>query len=196
MTAPRPATVVPRTATAAQPTASADGELGCESRCLEDLHLGDVWRSEWREISGEDVGSFAELTGDDDPLHATSDAPGSTSGAPGSRSLRSPFGEPVAHGLLGLGVMAGLSASSPRTSTLALVEIREWAFEHPIFFGNRVQVVTEIEAIESHGRRAGRVTWYRQLFNQDGRVVQRGRIVTLVARRDSLRHSRSGRPVE
>ncbi len=174
----------PRTAPADPPAAGTDGHPSSEPLCLEDLSVGDVWRSEWREITGKDVVSFAELTGDHDPLHTTSTGNG-------SRTLRSPFGEPVAHGLLGLGVMAGLSASSPRTSTLALVEVRDWTFEHPIFFGNRVQVMTEIEAIESHGRRTGRVTWYRQLFNQDGRVVQQGRIVTLVARRAPLRQSDS-----
>jgi acyl dehydratase len=50
-----------------------------------------------------------------------------------------------------------------------------------------VQVVTEIEEIQQHGRRAGRVTWRRQLLNQHGRVVQRGRFVSLVASRDRSR---------
>ncbi len=108
------------------------------------------------------------LTGDDDPLHR-------------SDSQQSPFGEPVAHGLLGLSVLAGLSTRSPNVATLALVGITEWQFESPIFFGDRVQVVTEIEEIQQHGRRAGRVTWRRQLLNQHGRVVQRGRFVSLVA---------------
>ena len=109
-----------------------------------------------------------------DPLH-TDD--GSTS----------PFGEPVAHGLLGLSVLAGLSTKHPNVATLALVGISDWQFEAPIFFGDRVQVSTEIEEIQQHGRRAGRVTWVRQLLNHHGRVVQRGRFVSLVATRARAR---------
>lgn len=135
---------------------------------LEDMQVGDRWVSDWREITGDDVAEFAMLTGDNDPLHTPEGA-------------GSPFGEPVAHGLLGLSVLAGLSSEKPNVATLALVGISDWQFEAPIFFGDRVQVATEIESIQQHGRRAGRVTWIRQLLNQHGRVVQRGRIISLVA---------------
>lgn len=139
---------------------------------LEDMQVGDRWLSQWREITADDVADFAALTGDHDPLHTPA----------GSTALSgSPFGEPVAHGLLGLSILAGLSSSRPNVATLALVGLSDWQFEAPIFFGDRVQVITEIERIDQHGRRAGRVTWIRQLQNQHGRIVQRGRFVSLVA---------------
>lgn len=141
---------------------------------FEDLQVGDRWLSEWREITADDVAAFAELTGDHDPLHSASGG-------------SSPFGEPVAHGLLGLSVLAGLSSGRPRASTLALIGIMDWQFEAPIFFGDVVQVATEVEVVQQHGRRSGRVTWIRQLLNQDGRVVQRGRFLTLVATRARVR---------
>ena len=136
---------------------------------FEQLAAGDQWWSPFREVSGEDVSQFALLTGDDDPLHTEA-------------AVESPFGEPVAHGLLGLSIMAGLSCRHPRVATLALVEIEQWRFESPIFFGDRVRVMTEVASVSPHGRRAGRVVWVRQLVNQDGRVVQRGRIISLVAK--------------
>ncbi|WP_442507518.1 MaoC family dehydratase [Novipirellula sp. SH528] len=142
---------------------------------LEDMKVGDRWSSPWREITGEDVADFARLTGDHDSLHS-------------STSSASPFGEPVAHGLLGLSVLAGLGSDHPNASTLALVGISDWQFEAPIFFGDRVQVVTEVVQIQQHGRRAGRVTWLRQLVNQHGKIVQRGNFVTLVATRSRARH--------
>ncbi|TWU37311.1 MaoC family dehydratase [Novipirellula artificiosorum] len=142
---------------------------------LEDMKVGDSWRSPSREITADDVADFALLTGDNDPLHS-------------SDAARSPFGEPVAHGLLGLSVLAGLSSEYPNAATLALVGISDWQFEAPIFFGDRVQVCTTVEQIQSHGRRSGRVTWIRQLLNQHGKVVQRGRFVTLVATRARARH--------
>jgi acyl dehydratase len=143
---------------------------------LEDMHVGDHWLSGWREITASDVAHFAALTGDHDPLHAV-------------EAFSSPFGEPVAHGLLGLSVLAGLSTEHPNAATLALVGISDWRFEAPIFFGDRVQVLTQIEEIQQHGRRAGRVTWIRQLLNQHGRVVQRGCFITLVASRSRARRS-------
>lgn len=141
---------------------------------LEDMKVGDRWLSEWRKITSDDVADFATLTGDHDPLHT-------------EEGEESPFGEPVAHGLLGLSVLAGLSTEHPNAATLALVGISDWQFEAPIFFGDKVQVLTEIQEIQQHGRRAGRVTWTRQLLNQKGKVVQRGRFVSLVATRARAR---------
>ncbi|GAA5508099.1 hypothetical protein Rcae01_03564 [Novipirellula caenicola] len=146
---------------------------------LEDMKIGDRWSSPWREITADDVADFARLTGDHDSLHC-------------SNSSASPFGEPVAHGLLGLSVLAGLGSDHPNAATLALVGISDWQFEAPIFFADRVQVITEVVQIQQHGRRAGRVTWLRQLVNQHGRVVQRGNFVTLVATRSRARHLSSG----
>lgn len=137
----------------------------------EDIKLGDVWTTDPREVTADDVADFAVLTGDHDPLHA------------GDASA-SPFGEPVAHGLLGLSVMAGLSSECPNTATLALVSVNDWQFLAPIFFGDHVHVRTEVESIEPHGRRAAKIIWFRKLINQDGRVVQQGRLTTLVATRE------------
>ena len=141
----------------------------------EDLSVGDSWSSEWREISGDDVADFAELTGDHDPLHTD------TSGA------SSPYGEPIAHGLLGLSVMAGLSTLFPRVATLAFTTIADWEFKAPIFFGNKVQVVTEVESMQPHGRRASRIVWFRRLLNEDGKILQQGRLITLVSSKSRVR---------
>ena len=141
---------------------------------LEDLQVGDHWLSDEREITAEDVADFALLTGDHDPLHEDG-------------GMASPFGEPVAHGLLGLSVLAGLSSSRPTVATLALVGISDWQFESPVFFGDIVCVRTEVRELQPHGRRAGRVTWIRELVNQHGRVVQRGHFVTLVSSRSRIR---------
>lgn len=139
---------------------------------FEDLLVGKRWTSEDREITADDVADFAELTGDHDPLHTDQ-----------LNGKLSPFGGPVAHGLLGLSVLAGLSSQQPAVSTLALVSIADWRFEAPIFFGDTVHVVTTVMEAVLHGRRAGRVTWLRQLVNQSNRIVQQGTFVTLVSTR-------------
>lgn len=139
---------------------------------FEDLQAGDCWTSVSREVTAEDVADFAELTGDHDPLHTDQLV-----------ATDSPFGGPIAHGLLGLGVLAGLSSTCPNVATLALIGISDWEFDAPIFFGDVVHVVTRVIDVANHGRRAGRVTWLRQLVNQNNRIVQKGTFVTLVAGR-------------
>ena len=92
-----------------------------ETLYCEDLQVGDEWLSPWRTISANDVRAFSELTGDFDPLH-DEDENGE------SLMPKSPFGRPVAHGLLGLSVLAGLSTEYPRAATLALVSVSDWNF--------------------------------------------------------------------
>lgn len=136
----------------------------------EDLRIGQMWRSPSRAITAADVRAFAKLTGDDDPLHDEVDS-------------GSPFGQPVAHGLLGLSVLAGLGVEHPRTATLALVGITDWQFNSPIYFGQCVYVETTLEQMEPHGRRACKAVWLRRLVAESGRTLQCGRFVTLVAAR-------------
>ena len=144
---------------------------------FEDLAAGQSWLTPLREITAEDVALFAQLTGDHTSLHE--DNPGG-----------SPFGKPVVHGLLGLSIMAGLSASCPNLETLALVSVGPWEFRRPIYFGDVVRAESEIVVLESAGRRAGRVFWRRRLLGPNGEVYQEGELETLVARRTPLRGKR------
>lgn len=146
-----------------------------EALYVEDLSVGDVWHSPRRIIRQSDVDDFAKLTGDHTPLHGD--------------NATSPFGGPIAHGLLGLSVLAGLSTEHPRVATLALTELSDWKFDAPVFFGDAVSVITTLVDIQPHGRRAARVTWLRELVNQNGNVVQRGHFISLVATRARARKS-------
>ncbi len=150
------------TATALESVPPADPILYAE-----DLAVGDVWLTEMRQITDSDVQVFADLTGDHTPLH-------------GDQGSGSPYGKPIAHGLLGLSVLAGLGTNHPKASTLAFVAVEDWRFVAPVFFGDRVQARNEIVQIEPHGRRAVKVRWLRQLIDETGRVAQEGYFVTLV----------------
>jgi acyl dehydratase len=136
-----------------------------------DLRVGDEWTSPGRTIGRSEVTCFAGLSGDFNPLHIDHDW----------ATRRGPFGQPVAHGLLGLAIASGLASHSPRVATLALVQVIEWSFLKPILFDDTIRVLTRVEALEpkSRGRR-GLVTWRRTLLNQRGEVVQEGRTQTLV----------------
>ncbi len=137
---------------------------------LADLTPGDQWLTPARTVAQCDINAFAGLSGDFNPLHM--DALTARGG---------PFGGIVAHGLLGLALTSGLVSHAPRVETLALLSVLEWRFLEPIRPGDTLHVESRVESIEERARgRRGVVTWHRRLINQDGKVVQEGRIQTLV----------------
>ena len=140
-----------------------------EPLSFEELRIGDRWESRGRTITETDVVHFAGLTGDYDPLHVDH-----------KFARQSPFGKPIAHGLLGLSMLAGLSSTCPAVQTAAFLGLRDWEFVRPIFIGDTVRAITKVVELERSGRRHGRVVWDRQLVNQPGEVVQRGLFDTLV----------------
>lgn len=137
---------------------------------FEELQIGDSWKSHARTITETDVVNFACLTGDFDPLHIDHES-----------AAESPFGRPVAHGLLGLAYLAGLGTHAPSVHTVAFLGIKDWGFQKPIFVGDTIHAVTRVVAVATSGRRTGRVIWHRELVNQDGEIVQSGTFETAVA---------------
>jgi acyl dehydratase len=137
---------------------------------LEDLVVGDEWESPCRTVTEADVVGFAGLSGDFNALHVDHEA-----------SRHGPFRKPVAHGLLGLAIASGLASQSPRVATLAFLQIRDWKFSRPIYFGDTVQVISRVHGLESRSRgRRGVVIWHRRLVNQEGQTLQEGFTETLV----------------
>lgn len=150
---------------------------------FEDLKEGDSWRSPSRVITTDDVLDFANLTGDRDPLHVDP-----------VYAANTPFRQPIAHGLLGLSFMAGLSSLHPSVRTTAFLGIHEWQFLKPIFIGDSIYVVTKIVDLQDHGRKNGMVRWFRQVLNGMGQVVQQGGLTTIVAKSGSYRRINAGQP--
>ncbi len=96
-------------------------------------------------------------------------------------AMNTPFGKPIAHGLLGMALTSGLTINSPPMRTLAFVGIRDWKFLEPIYIGDTVHVKTTLieKEVRARGRRA-LITWQREVINQEGKVVQKGITMTLV----------------
>ena len=143
----------------------------------DDLSVGDRWVSPSRQVTEADVAQFADLTGDYDPLHVDEEF-----------AKQTPFRQPIAHGLLGLSLVAGVGSESPNVETVVFLGVQDWKFLKPIFFDDSVHVVTTVKTLQSNGRRRGHVTWHRQLVNHDGIVVQEGILLSLVARRSASLH--------
>jgi acyl dehydratase len=87
-------------------------------------------RSRGRTITEADVVAFAGLTGDFHPQHVDAEwAAGSV------------FGERVAHGLLVLGLAAGLVDFDP-DEVIALRGVRDAVFKRPVRIGDTIRVET------------------------------------------------------
>lgn len=139
---------------------------------FEDLKIGDQWTSRSRTVAVDDVRQFASLTGDFNPLHWDDDY-----------ARETPFGRPIAHGLLGLSIGAGLSSECPMVETIAFLGVSQWRFLKPIYHGDTVHLVTQVIELEAKGRKRGRVCWKQTVLNQHDQVVQEGVFETLITRR-------------
>jgi acyl dehydratase len=151
---------------------------------FDDLVIGDEWESPCRTVTEADVVAFAGLSGDFNPIHVDHE-----------QARRSPFGRPIAHGLLGLALASGLASAAPRVDTMAFLAILDWKFLHPIVFGDTIQVITRVVALEPRSRgRRGVVTWHRRLINQHGKTLQEGTTQTLVRSRQHPEAAESNAP--
>jgi len=142
----------------------------------EDFELGLVMHSGARTITEHDIISFAGMTGDFSPIHMDAEF-----------SKASPFGERIAHGLLGLVIAQGLVALTGHIwdSGVASLSWRNWEFKAPIRIGDTLRVrwtVTEKRKSRSQPG-LGLITEFIELVNQNGAIVQQGEHVTLLKRR-------------
>lgn len=140
----------------------------------EDFELGQEFISPGRTITEHDVLTFAGLSGDFNQLHTNNEFAKNTQ-----------FGQPIAHGLLGLSVTSGLlsRAGLAEGTILAFLGLT-WNFTAPIFFGDTVHAkMTVQEKRETSKPDRGIITRLVELINQHGTVVQKGTMTTMVRRR-------------
>ncbi|MGW4335429.1 MaoC/PaaZ C-terminal domain-containing protein [Rhodococcus koreensis] len=144
---------------------------------FEDFTVGDTFITSKRTIDKPEISMFAALSGDFNPIH-TDD----------TFAEASPFGQRIAHGLLGVTVMTGLSIRLGiwEAATIALLGIRDWKFMKPIFAGDTVHAVIEItdKRLTSDGQRGVLERAYT-LVNQRGETVQQGALPLMVKCRPS-----------
>ncbi|QJW99153.1 MaoC family dehydratase [Frigoriglobus tundricola] len=141
-----------------------------ETLDFEELDIGREWVSGERVVLADDVGAFADLTGDRNPVHLDPEFARTT-----------PFRRCIAHGLLGLGLAGGLVWDALPVRPVALLGLREWNFRAPIFLGDviRTRVTVQEKELQGRGRR-GVVAWRVEILSQDGRVVQEGVMTMLI----------------
>jgi len=142
---------------------------------FEDFQAGDRFVSPARTIGLAEIGLFAGLSGDYNPIHTDA-----------VFSAESQFGERIAHGVLGLSVLTGLMTRTGvfEAGTIALLGIEQWRFQAPVKAGDTVRVIIDIEETRPTSDGARGVLVRRvSLVNQRDEVCQSGVLPLLMKRR-------------
>jgi acyl dehydratase len=142
---------------------------------FDDFQVGQKMRSAGRTITEHDIASFAGLSGDFNQIHTDAEFAKAT-----------PFGQRIAHGLLGLAVASGLAVQTGvlGANVIAFREVGEWKFVKPIFIGDTIHVemdVVETKALPRLG--GGSVTLGAHVVKQNGETSMKGSWTVLVKTR-------------
>ena len=133
---------------------------------FEDLAQGYTVTSPARTMTEADIVNFAGLSGDFNVIHTDAELTKGT-----------PFGQRIAHGLLGLSIASGLVARNPGAEQHKIVAFlgMAWDFRNPVLIGDTIHV-TQTVANKRATRKPGLgvVTYAVQVFNQRGDVCQEG----------------------
>jgi acyl dehydratase len=137
---------------------------------FDDLEVGQEWASIGRTVTEADIVNFAGFSGDFNPIHIDHEFARTT-----------PFRRPIAHGFGVFSIASGLGVMSPPVRTIALLRVRYWNFQLPVFAGDTIRCISRVveKTVKGRGKR-GEVVWYRGIVNQDGKTVQEGEIATLL----------------
>lgn len=135
------------------------------------LHISSPGRT----ITEADIMLFAGLTGDFNSIHTDAEF-----------SRNTPFGERVAHGLLGLSIASGLATRTGmlEQTVIAFREIGDWKFIRPVRIGDTVHTEMEVKELKELRRiGGGSVMIEVSLVNQQGETTMKGNWTVLVAAR-------------
>jgi acyl dehydratase len=141
---------------------------------FEDFKVEAVFETDSRTLTEADIINFAGLTGDWNTLHTDAEYAKTT-----------PYGERIAHGLLGLAISSGLAVRSGiYDGTLIGFLGMEWKFTGPIKIGDTIRqraIVREKKETSKTDR--GVIVFGIQVLNQKNEVVQEGTRAVMMKRR-------------
>ncbi|MCL4877839.1 MAG: MaoC family dehydratase N-terminal domain-containing protein [Anaerolineae bacterium] len=142
---------------------------------FEDYELGRTIVTDARTITEADVVNFAGLSGDFNPMHTDA-----------VYAAKTPFGQRVAHGALVFSIATGLAYRMRflEGTVLAFRSVDEWKFSAPVLIGDTVYCDVEVAELKEASKLGGGiVTFSVKVYNQDKKVVQKGKWSVIVASR-------------
>jgi len=138
---------------------------------FEEFVLGQKAESPSRTVTEADVVQFAGLSGDSNQLHTDAEFAKGT-----------PYGQRIAHGLLGLSIASGLAARAGFIEGTAQAFLGlTWKFRAPIFFGDSIRLRAKVNKMRPMpSMNGGLVVFAVTVLNQRDEVVQQGEWQLLV----------------
>lgn len=142
---------------------------------FEQYTVGQTFRTPGRTITEPDIGAYAGLTGDYNPVHTDAVFAAAT-----------PFGTRIAHGPFGIGLAFGLASRLDLIdgTVIALLSV-QWDFRAPVRAGDTLHAdiaVTETRPTRQPDR--GILGLSIDMINREGTVTQAGSCKLLMHRRD------------
>ena len=132
----------------------------------EEIAIGDC-ESVTVVVSDDKVVQFADITGDENPIHLNEDY-----------ARKSVFGERIAHGLLTAGLISAvLGTKLPGPGAVYISQ--NLKFMAPVKIGDKVTAIVEVVGKKDDKKR---VTLKTNCFNNEGKAVIIGEAVMLVPR--------------
>ena len=145
-------------------------------RYFEDFTLGQTLTSPARTVTEADIIAFAALSGDWNAIHTDAEYAAAT-----------PYGQRIAHGLLGLSIASGLAVRSGliEANVRAFTGL-EWKFRAPVYIGDTIALHVEVVRLRSMPSMAcGMVVLKVRVTNQRQEAVQEGEWTLLMDSRSS-----------
>ncbi|WP_299650627.1 phenylacetic acid degradation bifunctional protein PaaZ [uncultured Tateyamaria sp.] len=141
------------------------------TRPFGDLVLGDTFNSPSREVTLDDIETFAHFTGDTFYAHMDDAAAKANPFFPGR----------VAHGYLLLSFAAGLFVQPDPGPVLANTGLDNLRFMKPVEAGDSIKVRLTVKAKTPRNDEYGEVRWHVTLTNQDDEAVAEYELLTMNA---------------
>ncbi len=142
---------------------------------FEQYTVGQTFRTPGRTITEADIGAYAGLTGDYNPVHTDA-----------VFAAASPFGTRIAHGPFGIGLAFGLASRLDLIdgTVIALLSV-QWEFRAPVRAGDTLHAAIEVaETRATKQPDRGVLALSVEMINQDGVVTQAGSCKLLMRRQE------------
>ena len=133
---------------------------------FEEFFVGQKVTTVGRTVTEYDIATFAGLSGDYNQIHTDAEF-----------SSKTPIGQRVAHGILGLSIASGLAMRTGILEGTVIVfrEMTEWKFVKPIFINDTIHADLEVQETKALPRiGGGAVIIELEVKNQKEEVCQRG----------------------
>ncbi|MGC1402409.1 MAG: MaoC/PaaZ C-terminal domain-containing protein [Thermodesulfobacteriota bacterium] len=141
---------------------------------FDDFYVGQEFITKARTVTEADIVNFASLSWDTNQMNTDVEY-----------AKKTPFGERIAHELLGLVIHAGLAQMMGITEGTIIAFLGlTWSFPLPIRIGDTIHVVQRVKELkETSNPERGVLTFEKEVVNQKGEVVQKGTTTILLARK-------------